>query len=91
MDTEPATTWSISQLAQNAGVNVETVRYYERIGLVQKPRKPSRGWRQYDSQALRRIRFIKRTQELGFTLAEVKELLARTGVDEPPYVRPGEP
>jgi len=67
--------WSISQLARDAGVNLETIRYYERIGMLRQPRKPSRGWRQYDEDALRRIQFIKRCQELGFTLAEVRELL----------------
>lgn len=68
-------TWTISGLAQDAGVNVETIRYYERIGMLRQPRKPLQGWRRYDETALRRIRFIKRSQQLGFTLAEVKELL----------------
>lgn len=69
-------TWTISELARDAGVNVETVRYYERIGLLRQPRKLGRGWRRYDQDSLRRIRFIKRSQELGFTLAEVNELLS---------------
>jgi MerR family mercuric resistance operon transcriptional regulator len=76
-------TWTISQLAHDAGVNVETVRYYERIGLLRQPRKPSRGWRQYDREALRRIRFIKRGQELGFTLVEIQELLTLRGSSSP--------
>jgi Hg(II)-responsive transcriptional regulator len=76
MMSDDSPTWSISELAHDAGVNVETVRYYERIGLLRQPRKPGRGWRRYDQGSLRRIRFIKRAQELGFTLAEVKELLS---------------
>ncbi len=65
----------ISQLAKAAGVNVETVRYYERRGLLEKPTKPSQGWRVYGDDALRRIRFIKRAQGLGFSLDEIAELL----------------
>lgn len=67
---------TIGQLAQKAQVNVETVRYYERRGLLpQPPRRPS-GYRQYAPEALARIRFIKRAQELGFSLKEIDELLS---------------
>jgi Hg(II)-responsive transcriptional regulator len=66
---------TISDLARDAGVNVETVRYYERIGLLRQPAKPGRGWRRYDEAALRRLMFVKRAQQLGFTLAEIEELL----------------
>lgn len=67
---------SIGQLAQRAGVGVETVRFYEREGLLEEPsRKPS-GYRQYDDAVIDRLRFIKRAKELGFTLKEVKELLS---------------
>jgi Hg(II)-responsive transcriptional regulator len=63
-------------LAKAAGLGIETVRYYERRGLLPAPaRKPS-GYRAYPESAVRRLRFIKRSQELGFTLNEVKELLA---------------
>lgn len=63
-------------LAKAAGLGIETVRYYERRGLLPVPaRKPS-GYRAYPETAVRRLRFIKRSQELGFTLSEVKELLA---------------
>jgi Hg(II)-responsive transcriptional regulator len=63
-------------LAKAAGLGIETVRYYERRGLLPAPaRKPS-GYRSYPEAAVRRLRFIKRSQELGFTLSEVKELLA---------------
>lgn len=64
------------QLAAAAGVNLQTLRYYERRGLL-KPagRRPS-GYREYAPDAVRRLRFIKRAQELGFTLREIHELLA---------------
>lgn len=57
-------------------MNIETVRYYERRGLMDKPDKPAQGWRVYGDDALRRIRFIKRAQSLGFSLDEIAELLA---------------
>lgn len=69
---------SIGQLAKKAGVKVETVRYYERQGLVpEPPRAPSR-YRQYSLEAVQRIKFIKRAQGLGFTLKEIGFLLNLT-------------
>ena len=67
---------TIGKLAKAAGVNVETVRFYEREGLIARPLKRGTGWRQYDNDALRTIRFIKRAQALGFSLAEIRQLLA---------------
>lgn len=65
-----------SAVATQAGVNIETVRYYERRGpLPEPPRRPS-GYRRYGDEHVRRIRFIRRAQELGFTLSEIGELLA---------------
>ena len=66
---------TVGSLAKQAGVGIETVRFYERRGLLPKPARLSSGYRQYSEQDARRIRFIKRAQELGFTLDEVKELL----------------
>ncbi|EDM84112.1 MULTISPECIES: Hg(II)-responsive transcriptional regulator [unclassified Limnobacter] len=66
---------SIGGLAQAAGVNVETVRYYQRVGMLAQPAKPLHGIRKYGVGDVKRIRFIKRAQLLGFTLAEVSELL----------------
>ena len=63
-------------LAEAAGVNVETLRFYERKGLLPKPPRRASGYRQYPREDVRRIRFIKRAQELGFSLVEIKELLA---------------
>ncbi len=68
---------TIGKLAKEAGVNLETVRYYERRGLLPKPpRSASSGYRQFPEDAPRRLRFIRRAQELGFSLAEIRELLS---------------
>jgi MerR family copper efflux transcriptional regulator len=69
-------TLTIGALARAAQVGVETIRFYEREGLIaEPPRRPS-GYRQYPPDAVRRVRFIHRAKELGFTLKEVRELLA---------------
>jgi MerR family mercuric resistance operon transcriptional regulator len=67
---------TIGKVARAAGVNVETVRYYQRSGLVPKPPRPAGGVRRYSDETVARLRFIKRAQELGFTLAEIRRLLA---------------
>ena len=67
--------YTISKLAKEANVGVETVRFYERKGLLEQPIKPIQGYRQYTEQALSRVLFIKRAQYLGFTLAEISSLL----------------
>jgi MerR family copper efflux transcriptional regulator len=66
---------TIGTLARLADVNVETIRYYERRGLIEQPDRPDGGFRRYAPQLVDRISFIKRAQELGFTLKEVTELL----------------
>lgn len=67
---------TIGQLAESAAVNIQTVRYYERVGLLARPSRAKNGYRQYDHATVRRLRFIKKAQELGFSLLEIKELLA---------------
>jgi Hg(II)-responsive transcriptional regulator len=67
---------TIGHLAQLGGVHLETIRYYERRGLIPKPGRTAAGYRQFAPDAARRLRFIKRAQELGFSLDEVRELLA---------------
>ena len=67
---------TIGRLAQAAAVNVETIRYYQRRGLLSEPAKPLGGQRRYPREAVKRVRFIKRAQNLGFTLEEVHGLLA---------------
>jgi len=69
------TVMTIGQVAKQAGVGVETIRFYEREGLVDKPATRASGYRQYDPEIVRRIRFIRHAKELGFTLREIKELL----------------
>ena len=66
---------TIGRLAKAAGVNVETIRYYQRRGLLDEPSKPLGGHRRYAASAATRVRFIKRAQQLGFTLEEIRELL----------------
>lgn len=63
------------QVARQAHVNVETVRYYERRGLLPEPARRPSGYRNYSPDAVRRIRFIRHAQQLGFSLQEVSELL----------------
>jgi len=67
---------TIGQLAREAGVHVETIRYYERIGLIEQPETPREGWRSYGDTALRRVRFVKRAQALGLSIDDARELLA---------------
>jgi MerR family transcriptional regulator, mercuric resistance operon regulatory protein len=67
---------TIGKLAKQAEVNIETVRYYQKIGLLEVPGKPVSGYRLYPSSAIDRIRFIKRAQQAGFTLKEIAQLLA---------------
>jgi MerR family mercuric resistance operon transcriptional regulator len=70
---KPLTT---GQVARYAGVGIETVRFYERQGLLEEPTRRESGYRQYREDVVARLRFIKRAKELGFSLKEIKELLA---------------
>ncbi len=67
--------FTIGQVAESAGIHIETIRYYQRQALVDAPAKPLGGIRRYDSRFVARLRFIKRAQQLGFTLEEVRGLL----------------
>ena len=66
----------IGEVAECGGVNLQTIRYYEREGLLPKPPRLASGYRMFPDTAVRRVRFIKRAQELGFSLAEIRELLS---------------
>jgi MerR family copper efflux transcriptional regulator len=66
---------TIGQAARRAGVGIETIRYYERRGLLVETPKSASGYRDFDDAAVERILFIRRAKELGFTLTEIKELL----------------
>lgn len=67
--------YRIGELAEKCGVNKETIRYYERLGLIPEPNRTEKGYRMYSLQMVDRLNFIKRTQELGFTLNEIDKLL----------------
>ena len=69
-------TITIGQVATQADVHVETIRYYQRLGLVGEPLRPLGGIRHYDEKTVARLQFIKRAQQLGFALDEVRNLLA---------------
>jgi MerR family mercuric resistance operon transcriptional regulator len=69
-------TLTVGQLAKAAHVNIETIRYYERRGLLPEPPRRESGYRQYALDTVARIKFIKRAQELGFSLKEIQELLS---------------
>lgn len=66
----------IGQVARESNVGIETIRYYEREGLLAPPDRRPSGYRQYDASVVARLQFIRRSKELGFTLAEIKELLS---------------
>jgi len=63
------------KLAKQSGVNFATVRYYEKLGLLPEPARSNAGYRMFSNESIKRIRFIKQAQELGFSLKEIKELL----------------
>jgi Zn(II)-responsive transcriptional regulator len=69
------TSMKIGEVAERGGVHLQTIRYYEREGLLPAPRRLASGYRLFTDDIVRRVRFIKRAQELGFTLSEIKELL----------------
>ena len=71
--------FTVGQLARRAGVNIETIRYYERRGLLREPPRTASGYRQYAETDLWSLQFIARAKQLGFTLAEIGTLLGSGG------------
>lgn len=69
-------TLKIGEVAAQAAVNIQTLRYYERRGLLEAPERSASGYREYPPETVQLIRFVKRAQDLGFTLAEIEELIA---------------
>ncbi len=67
---------TIGKVAKLAGVGVETIRFYEREGLLNKPKRRQSGYRVFTSEVVARIRFIKKAKQLGFSLREIRELLS---------------
>lgn len=76
MNTPTVPHLTIGAVARRAGVGVDTIRYYEREGLLPPPRRRASGYRDYDPSAVERLRFARRAKDLGFTLKEIRELLA---------------
>jgi MerR family transcriptional regulator, copper efflux regulator len=70
---------SIGQMARQAGVGIDTIRFYEREGLLAEPRRRTSGYRDYPAESLQRLRFIRRAKALAFSLREIRELLALHG------------
>jgi MerR family copper efflux transcriptional regulator len=70
------TSLTIGAVAKRVGVAIDTIRYYEREGLLPEPRRRASGYRSYGEDAVAQLRFIRRAKELGFTLEEIRELLA---------------
>ncbi len=74
--------YRISELAEKCDVNKETIRYYERLGLLLEPSRTNKGYRIFSKENVKRIKFIKRMQVLGFTLAEITKLLGVVDKDD---------
>lgn len=80
-------TFRIGELAERAGVTPQTIRYYERLGLLGRAPRSASGYRRYDERAWREVTFIKRAQALGFSLEEIKEILDLARAGRPPCDR----
>jgi MerR family copper efflux transcriptional regulator len=76
MDTTSSPHLTIGAVARGAGVGIDTIRYYEREGLLPPPRRRESGYRDYGRDAVHRLKFIRRAKALGFTLEDIRELLA---------------
>ncbi|PHV10003.1 MerR family transcriptional regulator [Chitinimonas sp. BJB300] len=79
-----STHYRIGELGQVAGVNQETIRYYEKIGLLPSPGRSPSGYRHYDEKAAKQLRFIRRGRELGFSIEEIRTLLQLAAHPEQP-------
>lgn len=77
----------IGEVARRAGVSIDTLRYYEKVKLIPRPTRSSGGFRLFAPEHIERVRFIKQAQELGFSLEEIKGLLATGGAEECRTVR----
>lgn len=76
MDTQTGSSLTIGSVARRVGVAIDTIRYYEREGLMPAPQRRASGYRSYGEAAVVQLRFIRRAKELGFTLEEIRDLLA---------------
>ena len=78
---EPPSEIAIGELSRRTQCNIETIRYYERIGLLPQPHRPDGRFRRYDANDVARLRFIRRARQLGFTLDEVRAFMRLAGSD----------
>lgn len=76
---ETSSSWTRSAVASRMGIGPETLRFYEQKGLLSKPRRSAAGYRLYGAADMERLAFIRRAQDLGFSLLDIKQLLALTG------------
>lgn len=74
---------TIGQLAHDAGVGIETIRYYQRIGLISKPPRAFNGWRHYPERTFRLLQYVRQGQQCGFSLRELQNLLGQSPADAP--------
>ena len=81
---ETAALLKIGEVARRCGVGIETLRFYERSGLLDRPARTEGGYRLYDAGALKTLEFIKRAQSLGFTLEEIKRIIAESRAGQRP-------
>ena len=77
----------IGEVAKRAGVSIDTLRYYEKVKLLPRPARSSGGFRLFAPEHIERVQFIKQAQDLGFSLEEIKDLLATSGAEECRKVR----
>lgn len=87
MTDKPSGPFTIGVLSKAVGIKVETIRYYEKIGLIDTPRRTAGGNRVYGPEDVRRLRFIRRARELGFALGDIRELLALAQRNDPGCAR----
>jgi DNA-binding transcriptional MerR regulator len=85
-ETASGASLKIGEVARLAGVGVETLRFYERSGLLNRPARSEGGYRLYDARALKTLEFIRRAQSLGFTLEEIKRIIAESSAGQRPCV-----
>ncbi|MEO5860452.1 MAG: heavy metal-responsive transcriptional regulator [Pyrinomonadaceae bacterium] len=83
-ETHDATLYKIGEVSKRSGVGIETLRFYEKSGLVDRPSRTASGYRVYDASILERLSFIKKAQLLGFTLDDIRELIDHKRMGENP-------
>jgi DNA-binding transcriptional MerR regulator len=76
---------TIGHLAQDAGVGIETIRYYQRIGLISKPQRAFNGWHRYPERTLQLLNYLRQGRQLGFSLRELGDLFSQSGAGAPRF------